>query len=99
MAVVIFLLAMLIAYLTSSISLDARVREHATMFAYGVKVRTALRMAITESALMGVVATVIGVAGGDSKIEAIHAILKGEVLDILITDDGVAKAIFERVSN
>jgi DNA-binding transcriptional regulator LsrR (DeoR family) len=42
---------------------------------------------------------VIGVAGGDSKIEAIHAILRGEVLDILITDDGVAKAIFERVSN
>ena len=64
MAGVILLLAMLIAFLTSSISLDARVREHATMFAYGVRVRTALRMAITESTMMGVVATLVGVAGG-----------------------------------
>ncbi len=64
MAGVILLLAMLIAFLTSSISLDARVREHATMFAYGVRVRTAVRMAITESAVMGTIATLIGVAGG-----------------------------------
>jgi DNA-binding transcriptional regulator LsrR (DeoR family) len=41
---------------------------------------------------------VIGVAGGDSKVEALHAILKGEVLDVLITDDGSAKAIDERHS-
>ena len=39
---------------------------------------------------------VIGVAGGESKVEALHAILKGEVLDVLITDDGVAKAIYDR---
>ena len=37
---------------------------------------------------------VIGVAGGERKLEAIHAILKGNVLDVLITDDSVAEAIF-----
>lgn len=63
-AVLVLVLAVLIAFLTSSISLDARVREHATMFAYGVRIRTALRMAVTESAIIGVVATVIGIAGG-----------------------------------
>lgn len=40
----------------------------------------------------------IGVAGGESKVEALHAILKGEVLDVLITDNGVANAIYERNS-
>ncbi len=63
-AVLVTVLAVLIAFLTSSISLDARVREHATMFAYGVRIRTALRMAVTESVIIGVVATVIGIAGG-----------------------------------
>jgi deoxyribonucleoside regulator len=38
---------------------------------------------------------VIGVAGGEPKVEALHAILKGEVLDVLITDDGVAEAIYK----
>jgi putative ABC transport system permease protein len=63
-AVLVLVLAVLIAFLTSSISLDARVREHATMFAYGVRIRTALRMAVTESVIIGAVATVIGIAGG-----------------------------------
>ena len=63
-AVMVLVLALLIAFLTSSISLDARVREHATMFAYGVRIRTALRMAMTESAVIGVIATAIGVTGG-----------------------------------
>jgi deoxyribonucleoside regulator len=39
---------------------------------------------------------VIGVAGGEPKVEALHAILNGGVLDVLITDDGVADAIYER---
>jgi len=57
-------LATLIAFLTASINLDARSREHATMFAFGVRVRTALAMAVTESSIIGIVATVLGVAGG-----------------------------------
>ena len=60
----VIVLAMLIAFLTASINLDARSREHATMFAFGVKVRTALAMAIAESSIIGVTATVLGVIGG-----------------------------------
>jgi putative ABC transport system permease protein len=60
----VIVLAMLIAFLTASINLDARSREHATMFAFGVKVRTALAMAIAESSIIGVTATVFGVLGG-----------------------------------
>ncbi len=64
MVVAILFLALLIAFNTASINLEARARDHATMFAFGVKVRTAVRMAITESALIGVVATGLGIAGG-----------------------------------
>jgi DNA-binding transcriptional regulator LsrR (DeoR family) len=39
---------------------------------------------------------VIGVAGGDRKIEAIRGLLKGGGLDVLVTDDVVARTIRER---
>ena len=58
------LLALLIAVNSAGIALDARKREHASMFAFGVPVRTALRMSITESLVVGVMATLLGIAGG-----------------------------------
>jgi putative ABC transport system permease protein len=58
------LLALLIALNSASVALEARRREHATFFAYGVPVRRAMRMAITESFIIGVIATVIGLVGG-----------------------------------
>ncbi|MDR9451450.1 MAG: FtsX-like permease family protein, partial [Acidimicrobiia bacterium] len=64
MVVVVLLLALLIAFNTAAINLESRAREHATMFAFGVPVRTALRMAIIENLVIGTLATVIGVAGG-----------------------------------
>jgi putative ABC transport system permease protein len=64
MAVAALLLVLLIAFNTASINLESRAREHATMFAYGVKVRTALWMASTESLVLGLAATVLGVGGG-----------------------------------
>jgi putative ABC transport system permease protein len=64
MAFIILFMALLIAFLTASISLDARAREHATMAAFGVKTRTMMRMAMTESFIIGVAATLLGVAGG-----------------------------------
>jgi len=64
MVVAVLLLALLIAFNAAAINLDARAREHATMFAFGVKVRTALRIAVTESLLIGIMATILGVAGG-----------------------------------
>ncbi len=64
MSVVVLLLALLIAFNAAAINLDARAREHATMFAFGVKVRRALRIAVTESFLIGTLATILGFAGG-----------------------------------
>jgi putative ABC transport system permease protein len=57
-------IAFLIAYNASSINMDERSREHATMFAFGVRIRTVMRMAIVESFIVGVIATVGGIAGG-----------------------------------
>jgi putative ABC transport system permease protein len=34
------------------------------MFAFGVRIRTALRMAIVESFVVGLIATIVGVAAG-----------------------------------
>ncbi|MGZ8563836.1 MAG: ABC transporter permease, partial [Candidatus Limnocylindria bacterium] len=58
------LLAVLMAFNASSISADERAREHATMFAFGVPVPTAVRIAIGEGLLMGIAATATGLAGG-----------------------------------
>ena len=60
----IMILALLIAYNTASINMDERQREHATMFAYGLPVRTVLGMAVTESAILGVLSTILGLIGG-----------------------------------
>ncbi len=68
MAVAVLLLVLLIAFNTASINLESRAREHATMFAYGVKVRTALRIAATEGLVLGVAATVLGIAGGSTMV-------------------------------
>ena len=58
------LLAVLIAYNTASIAMDERRREHATMAAYGVPYRTILRMAVIESMILGILATIVGIAVG-----------------------------------
>jgi putative ABC transport system permease protein len=63
-AVVTLLLALLIAVNTTSIGMDERARDHATMLAFGLPVRTVLGMAVVETALVGAIATVIGIAGG-----------------------------------
>jgi putative ABC transport system permease protein len=64
MVVAVLVLALLIAFNSASINLEARVREHATMFSFGVRVRTALRMASVESLVVGVAAAALGTVGG-----------------------------------
>lgn len=58
------LLAMLIAFNSASISADERTREHATMFAFGLPYRSVLGMAVAESAMVGLLGTLVGIAGG-----------------------------------
>ena len=60
----VLLLAVLMAFNSASISFEERQREHATMFAHGVRVRKALRMAVVENTIIGVAATAIGFGGG-----------------------------------
>lgn len=57
-------LALLIAFNTTSISSEERRREQATMMAFGVTVRGVLRVAVAENLVIGIVATALGVVGG-----------------------------------
>ncbi|NBM17394.1 FtsX-like permease family protein [Streptomyces sp. GC420] len=63
-AAVTLALAVLIAFNAASISADERSRENATMFAFGLPVRTVLGMAMMESALIGVLGTAVGLLIG-----------------------------------
>ena len=57
-------LVLLIAFNSTAINADERAREYATMFAYGLPVRTVVRLAVVESLLIGLLATAVGIVGG-----------------------------------
>ncbi len=63
-AAVTLLLALLIAFNTSSIGIDERARENATMLAFGLPIRTVLGMTTIETALLGALGTLTGILGG-----------------------------------
>jgi putative ABC transport system permease protein len=60
----VLLLALLIAFNSTAINMDERAREHATMFAFGLPVRSVLRISVTESLLTGLLGTVAGLVAG-----------------------------------
>ena len=60
----VLLLALLIAFNTSRITVEERRREHATMRAFGLPVRSVMGVVIKESVFVGVAATVLGLAAG-----------------------------------
>jgi putative ABC transport system permease protein len=61
---VAILLAFLIAFNTTSINVEERRRELATMFAFGTRLRTAIRMAVMENLVTGILSTLIGLGLG-----------------------------------
>ena len=63
-AAVSLLLALLIAFNSTSIGVDERSREHATMMAFGLPLRTVLALTTAEAAVTGVLGTLAGLAGG-----------------------------------
>jgi putative ABC transport system permease protein len=71
----VLLLAVLIAFNSSAISVDERAREHATMFAFGVPVRRVLGMTVIESAIIGGLGTALGIAFGRAIVEYITRVL------------------------
>ncbi len=61
---IVALLALLIAFNSTSINAEERARENATMFAFGLPTRSVLAMAIAESLIKGVLATLLGIGLG-----------------------------------
>jgi putative ABC transport system permease protein len=55
---------MLIAFNAASISAEERTREHATMFAFGLSPGVVMSMAVVENAVIGLLGTLAGLAGG-----------------------------------
>ncbi len=60
----VLILALLIAFNATRITVEERRREHATMRAFGLPIRTVLGVVIRESVLVGIAATLIGLVGG-----------------------------------
>lgn len=57
-------LALLVAFTSTSVSVDERRREYATMFAFGLPPRSGLRVATSESLVTGVLGTIVGLVLG-----------------------------------
>ncbi len=57
-------LAFLIAFNSTSINVDARAREIATQFAFGLPIRTVTRMAMLENLVTGIQGTLFGLGFG-----------------------------------
>jgi putative ABC transport system permease protein len=57
-------LVLLIAFNSSSIGIDERQRENATMLGFGVPVAGAVGLAVAESVIVGALGTLVGLAGG-----------------------------------
>jgi putative ABC transport system permease protein len=60
----VLMLALLIAFNAAAINVDERAREHATMFAFGVRPRSALRAITVEGLVVGLIGTLIGIGFG-----------------------------------
>ena len=58
------LLALLIAFNSTSISVDERARENATMLAYGVPPGEAIGLSMGENAIVGLIGTIAGIVIG-----------------------------------
>ncbi|MBI5959658.1 MAG: ABC transporter permease [Chloroflexi bacterium] len=61
---IVLFMAFLIAFNSTSINVDERVREIATMFAFGLPIRTVNRMQMVENLIIGVLGTIIGIVLG-----------------------------------
>ena len=64
-------LALLVAFNAANINVDERAREHATMFAFGMRPRTLLRMTSIESLIVGLLGTLIGLGAGVAALGAL----------------------------
>ncbi|KAA0235136.1 MAG: hypothetical protein JJLCMIEE_01430 [Acidimicrobiales bacterium] len=90
----VLVLALLIAFNSTSISADERAREHATMLAFGVRPRTVLLTEMGESLIIGVLATLLGIGLGRLIITwLVRVLLPSTMPDITVWID-VAPATY-----
>jgi putative ABC transport system permease protein len=68
------------AFNSTSISVDERRREYATLFAFGVPVRSGVQLAMVESMVVGAVGTLIGLLAGVAVVNWTMKDLLGETL-------------------
>ena len=61
---IMFGLALLMALNAAGINAEERAREHATMFAYGLRSASVIRVAMIESVLLGLLGALLGLAMG-----------------------------------
>ncbi|MFW9992651.1 MAG: FtsX-like permease family protein [Candidatus Odinarchaeota archaeon] len=78
---VVLLLALLIVYNTTSVNIDERTRELATMGAFGTPIRTSIRILMVESLIMGVLGTIFGFFGFGPIVINILQIRVSEAMD------------------
>ena len=57
-------LLVLVAFNATSLNVDERTREHATMLAMGLPLRSVLRTIVVENVLLGLAGAAVGLAGG-----------------------------------
>ncbi len=76
----VLLLALLIAFNTASIGVDERARELATLRAFGVRVRSIVRMNVVEGLIVGTIGTLLGVAVGTRILSWITTTLAEETV-------------------
>lgn len=78
--VAVLLLALLIAFNSTAINMDERARENATMFAFGLPTWRVMGVAVTESLLVGLLGTVIGIVSGRLLLEWLIRVLLPQTL-------------------
>ena len=62
--VIVLVMAFLVAFNTTRSNMDERRRDIATMFAFGTRVRTVVRMAMMENLITGILGTLLGIGLG-----------------------------------
>jgi putative ABC transport system permease protein len=83
--IVIAGLAFLVAFNASNIGAEERAREHATMLAFGVKVRRVAFMSFAESFLLGIVGVGLGLAFGAALLQWIlRSVFPAAVPDLAV---------------
>jgi putative ABC transport system permease protein len=88
-AVAVLVLALLIAFNAARIAVEERQRDHATMRAFGLPVRSILGIITKESVVIGALATLIGIAIGTVMLDWMLGSLAARTLP----DFGIARYI------